>query len=99
MAFRSTQDEWELRHSNTPAGELYREKERLREELEQTKWRQRQDEYEQEQQDYRARVQRERDRENRIEQIGNASYAIREKDAEIEHLNLRLKFGIEEAEA
>ena len=98
MGFRSTLDEWELRHANTPEGDLYREKERLKEELEQSKYRQRQDDYEREQQEYRARTQRERDRENRIEQIGNAMSAITEKDAEIEHLQLCLKFGIQEAE-
>ena len=99
MGFRSTLDEWELRYENTPEGDLYREKERLKEELEQNKYRQRQDEYEREQQDRRARTQLERDRENRIEQIGNASSSIREKDAETEYLQLCQKFGIEEVQS
>ena len=98
MSFRSIQDEWELRYANTPAGELYREKERMKEELEQSQYRQRQDEYEREQQDRRARVTLERERENRIEQIGNAMSSIREKDADIEHLKLCQKFGIEEGQ-
>lgn len=100
MSFRSSiSDDWELRYENTREGDLYREKERLREDLEQSQWRQRQDEHEREQQGYRAQLQRERDRENRLEQIGNASDAIREKNAEIEHLKLCLKFGIEEVES
>jgi len=100
LRFRSSiGDDWELRHENTREGELYREKERLREDLEQTQYRQRQDDYEREQSEYRARVQRERDRENRIEHVGNAMSSIREKDAEIEHLKLCRKFGIEEVES
>lgn len=100
MNFRSSiSDDWELRHENTREGELYREKERVKEELEQTQYRQRQDDYEREQAGYRAALQRERDAENRREERWNLIEQFEEKDAEIEHLKLCLKFGIEEVES
>lgn len=100
MRFRSSiGDDWELRHENTREGELYREKERLREDLEQTQYRQRQDEYEREQQGYRTQLQRERDQENRMEERMNIMQSFENKDAEIEYLELCLKFGIEEVES
>ena len=91
-------DDWTLRHEQTREGELYREKERLQQELEDTRARQRREEWEQEQEAYRARERLEQERETRLENIGNAMCSIREKDAEIEHLELRIKFGIEEGE-
>ena len=96
MVFRSSLDDWQLRHENTREGELYREKERLREDLEQSQYRQRQDDYEREQNQYRRQVQEERDRENRREERWNIRESLVEKDAEIEHLKLCLQFGIEE---
>ena len=99
MSFRSSIDDWELRHENTREGELYREKERVKEELEQTQYRQRQDDYEREQNEYRAAIQRERDAENRREERMNIMQSFENKDAEIAHLKLCLKFGIEEVES
>ena len=91
-------DDWTLRYEQSNEGELYREKERLQQELEDTQARQRREDYEREQAEYRTRERLEQERETRIENIANAMGAIREKDAEVEHLKLCMKFGVEEEE-
>ena len=91
-------DDWTLRHEQTREGELYREKERLQQELEDNRRRQGIEDYNREQEEYRARERFEQERETRLEHIGNAMCSIKEKDAEIEHLKLCRKFGIEEGD-
>lgn len=64
MKFYSHQDDWRLRYENSREGELYREKERLEQELEDQRYRRRQEEYEQEQNLLRFQEQRHAEQES-----------------------------------
>ena len=94
MSFNT--DDWTLRHEQTREGELYREKERLQQEVEDSRYRQRQEEYEREQNEFRAQERRRAERERLLEEKMNLHDLIRSRDKDIEHLNLCIKFGIEE---
>ena len=89
-------DDWTLRYDQTREGELYREKERLEQELQDTRDRQRREDYEREQQDYRAEERRRAEREELLENQMYHHDLLHAKDDDIEHLKLCRKFGIEE---
>lgn len=89
-------DDWRLRHENSREGELYREKERLEQELEQQRDRRRQEEYEQQQNMLRFQEQRREEQVSRSEQQMYLSDLIQARDEDLEDLKLRNKLGIEE---
>ena len=91
-------DDWTLRYEQSNEGELYREKERLQQELEDSRNRQRREDYTREQDDYRAQEQRCAEREELLENQMYHHDLLHAKDDDIEHLKLRIKFGIQEGE-
>ena len=91
-------DDWTLRYEQSNEGELYREKERLQQELEDTQARQRREDYTREQDDYRAQEQRRAEREELLENQMYHHDLLHAKDDDIEHLKLCSKFGIQEVE-
>ena len=90
---------WRLGLENTREGELYREKERLKQEAEDAEWRRRRDDIEHEQEHFRDEERRRSERENQSEQRIHLHDLIQARDEDIEHLRLCMKFGIEEGKS
>ena len=87
-------DDWTLKYENSKAGELYREKEKLKKEAEDRHWRQRNEDFRREQ---RERHDRAMQREAEYERQANMEHLMEEMNnylLEAEWLRLCIKFGV-----